>query len=74
MDFKRQYLIAKKNGKADVLRGEEISRRIEREVPISDQIAILADRDTKPEKFKKYQELRASKIKEVDSEILSFLS
>lgn len=74
MDFKRQYLIAKKNGKADVLRGEEISRRIEREVPISDQIAILADRDKKPAKFQKYQELRASKIKEVDLEILSFLS
>ena len=61
------YELAKLTGDADRLRGDEISYRIGLEVPLSEQIAILADRDTKPEKFAKYQSVRARVIAEVDA-------
>ena len=66
------YRSAKKNGLEERYRDDEISHRITSEVSLSEQIAILADRDTKPEKFKRYQELRAQKIQEVDAEIAEF--
>lgn len=67
MDFERRYLLAKANGQVERFRSDEISRRICKEVPLSDQIAILMDKDTKPEKYKKYQALRIQKIAEVDA-------
>lgn len=69
MDFKQKYLIAKKNGKGDILRGEEISRRIEMKYPTSAQIALLMDKDNKPEEWKTYQEFRAKVKADVDAEI-----
>lgn len=64
---KENYELAKINGLADRFRGDEISRRIGLEIPLSDQIAILADRDTKPDKFARYQGIRARVIAEVDA-------
>ena len=64
---KDDYEHAKINGLTDRFRGDEISRRIGLEVPLSDQIAILADRDIKPDKFTRYQGIRARVIAEVDA-------
>lgn len=69
---KDDYEHAKINGLTDRFRGDEISRRIGLEVPLSDQIAILADRDTKPDKFEKYQTIRKRIIAEVDAIIAGF--
>lgn len=66
---KYDYKHAEINGLADRLRSDEISRRIGLEVPLSDQIAILADKDEKPDKFAHYQSIRARIIAEVDAEI-----
>jgi hypothetical protein len=66
---KENYLLAKANGLADRFRSDEISHRIGLEVPLSDQIAILADKDEKPDKFAKYQTIRKRIIAEVDAEI-----
>lgn len=66
---KNKLLLAKKNGLLERFRGDEISRRITKEVPLSAQIAMLWDGNTKPEEKEAYQALR-SKIKaEVDAEI-----
>ncbi len=63
-----KYLLAKKNGLLERLRGDEISRRIAKEYPLSAQIALLMDKDTKPKEWEEYQAFR-SKIKaEVDAE------
>jgi hypothetical protein len=64
---KEDYEHAKINGLADRFRGDEISRRIGLEIPLSDQIAILADRDIKPDKFARYLSIRARVISEVDA-------
>lgn len=72
MDFKTKYLLAKANGKEEKCRGDEISARIAKEYPLSAQIAILMDAETKPEKKAKYQTFRESVISEVDAEIEEF--
>lgn len=69
MDFKAKYILAKKNGKAELLRGEEISRRIERQYPTSAQIALLMDKDVKPAEWEAYQAFRAKVKAEVDAEL-----
>lgn len=64
---KNKLLLAEKNGLLERFRGDEISRRITKEVPLSAQIAMLWD--GKPEEKEAYQAFR-SKIKaEVDAEI-----
>ena len=63
------YESAKANGLEERFRGAEISRRISHIVPISDQIALIQDKDDKPEKYAKYQALRAQIKAEVDAEI-----
>lgn len=71
--FNREnYELAKVNGDVDRFRGDEISRRIAKEVPLSEQIAILMDKDAKPEKFTKYQALRNAAIVSVDEDIKGF--
>lgn len=69
MDFKTRYLLAKKNGMAERFRGSEISRRISKVYPLSDQIALLMDEDEKPTEWEAYQEFRAKVKSEVDNEI-----
>ena len=69
---KENYECAKQNGVLEKFRGDEISRRIAKEVPLSEQIAILMDKDTKPEKFAKYQTLRMKVIVSVDEDIKAF--
>lgn len=64
---KYDYELAKATGNEDRFRGDEISHRIGLEIPLSDQIAILADRDIKPDKFTRYQGIRARVIAEVDA-------
>lgn len=65
---KAKYLIAKKNGKLEKLRSDEISRRISAKYSFSDQIAVLMDKDTKPSEWIAYQEFRAKVKAEVDKE------
>lgn len=65
---KDKYILAKKNGLLERLRGDEISRRIAKEYPLSAQIALLMDKDSKQKEWEDYQSFR-SKIKaEVDAE------
>ena len=67
MDFKTKYLLAKKNGRAEQFRGDEISRRIAKRYPLSAQIALLMDKDAKPFEFAEYQTFRAKCKEEVDA-------
>ena len=70
---KIKYQIHKANGTLDVLRGDEISRRLRgRGYPISAQIAILYDKDTKPAEYRTYQAIRAEVKAEVDAEMARF--
>lgn len=65
---KAKYLIAKKNGKLEKLRSDEIARRIIAKYSYNDQFAILMDKDTKPSQWIAYQEFRANIKEEVDRE------
>lgn len=64
-----EYILARKNGLLERLRGDEISRRIAREYPLSAQIALLMDRDIKVDEWEEYQVFRNSIKAEVDIEI-----
>ena len=66
---KAKYLLAKKNGKVEKLRSDEISKRISVKYSPSDQIAIIMDKDTKPDEWTAYQEFRANVKAEVDKEL-----
>jgi hypothetical protein len=66
---KKRYLIHKANGTLERFRGDEISRLIRKKYPLSAQIALLMDRDTKPEEFKEYQAYRQECKEKVDAEI-----
>lgn len=70
---REKYLLAKKNGLLERLRGDEISRRIAKEYPLSAQIALLMDKDTKVEEWEKYQAFRNEVKAEVDAEIEELL-
>ena len=72
MITREDYIQAVANGLGKVVRDNEIAQRINAIVPISDQIAILMDKDSKPEKYTKQQALRARIIAEVDAEIAAF--
>ena len=71
MDFKTKYLLAKKNGQVERFRGDEISRRIAKEYPLSAQIALLMDKDTKADEWATYQAFRAQVKDDVDKEIVA---
>ena len=68
---KNKYLLAKANGVAETFRGDEISRRICAKYPFSAQIALLMDKDDKPEEWEEYQAFRESIKAEVDEELSS---
>lgn len=72
MITREDYIQAVANGLGETVRDEEIARRITLITPIPDQIGILMDKDTKPEKFAKQQALRARIMAEVDALIASF--
>lgn len=65
---KAKYELAKKNGKLEKFRSDEISKRISAKYSFSNQIAILMDKDTKPDEWNAYQEFRAKVKAEVDEE------
>lgn len=65
---KDKYLLAKKNGLLERLRGDEISRRIAKEYPLSAQIALLMDKEAKPQEWEEYQAFRINVKAEVDAE------
>lgn len=69
MDFKTKYLLAKENGQLERFRGDEISKEIAKTTPLSAQIAILMDKETKPEQFEQYQTIRNSAKQTVDAKI-----
>lgn len=66
------YILAKENDLLERYRGDCISRRIARETPLSTQIALLMDRDTKPEALAGYQIIRQQAKDEVDAKIEEF--
>lgn len=66
---RNKYILAKANGIEDRFRGDEISHRIAKEYPMSAQIALLMDRDSKPTEYAAYQELRRKVKDEVDADI-----
>ena len=66
---KEKYLIAKKNGKIEKLRSDEIARRISAKYSMNDQISVLMDKDTKPSEWYSYQEFRAKVKADVDIEL-----
>ena len=66
---REKYLLAKANGLEERFRGDEISRRIAQEYPLSAQIALLMDKDDKPDEWTQYQEFRSKIKSEVDAEI-----
>ena len=69
---KEKYLLAKKNGLADRLRGDEISRRIAKKYPLSAQIALLMDKESKPAEWEAYQTYRRTVKDNVDAIIATF--
>ena len=66
---KEKYSLAKANGLVERFRGDEISRRIAVEYPLSSQIALLMDKDDKPEEWEAYQAFRERVKKDVDADI-----
>jgi len=70
---KENYELAKKNNDLDRFRGDEISRRISKQYPISAQIAILMDSEAKPHKKASYLEFRAKIIAEVDADLQTII-
>ena len=66
---KNKYILAKANGLEERFRGDEISRRIAKKYPLSAQIALLMDKDEKPEEWATYQAFRERVKAEVDAEI-----
>ena len=69
---KAKYLLAKKNGKLEKLRSDEISRRIATKYSLNDQIAVLMDKDMKPTEWTAYQAFRTKVKAEVDNEFLEY--
>lgn len=67
-----EYEQAKANGKLEQLRGDMISKRIGRKYPLSAQIAILMDRESKPSEWQEYQRYRAQIKAEVDAILAGF--
>ena len=65
---KDNYLVDKKNGLLERLRGDEISHRIAKEYPLSAQIALLMDKDSKQKEWEEYQSFRSKVKAEVDAE------
>ena len=63
------YELARASGTLELLRGDEISRLIRAKYPLSAQIAILMDRDTKPAEFEAYQAFRAECKAKVDEQM-----
>jgi hypothetical protein len=66
---KEKYLLAKANGLEERFRGDEISRRIAKEYPLSAQIALLMDKDLKYDEWVTYQAFRQRVKEEVNAEI-----
>ena len=64
-----QYETHKASGTLHILRGEEISSKIRECYPLSAQVAILFDKDTKPDKYAAYQAFRADVKAQVDAEM-----
>jgi hypothetical protein len=69
---KENYECAKINGDLERFRGDEISRRIAKEYPLSAQIALLMDKDLKYNEWVEYQAFRQRVKDEVNAEIAQF--
>ena len=66
---KSNYELAKKNNDIDRFRGDEISYRISQVFPLSAQIAILMDAETKPYRKAEYEVFREEIKQWVDADI-----
>lgn len=78
MDFKTRYLLAKKNGKVEDFRGDEISKEISKTVPGNKQQALQTNmlKDlingvefSHKEEWDKYQAVRVEAKRIIDSKI-----
>ena len=69
MITRQVYEQSKASDTLELIRGDEISRLIRARYPLSAQIAILMDRDTKPAEFAAYQAFRAECKAKVDAEL-----
>ena len=69
---KKRYLIHKASGSLERFRGDEISRLIRQKYPLSAQIALLMDKETKTQEFEAYQAFRAECKAEVDAAFAAF--
>lgn len=67
---KVKFELAKKNGKIDKLRSDEISRRISAKYSFNDQMAIVMDNlmGVKLDEWNAYQDFRAKVKADVDKE------
>lgn len=66
---KLQYALSRAAGTLDIFRGDLISKRIRQTYPLSAQIALLMDKEAKPDEFAAYQAFRESVKAEVDAEL-----
>lgn len=69
---KVKYELAKANGTLELLRGDMISALIRKRYPLSAQIAILMDKDTKPKEYEAYQTFRTECKAQVDADLARF--
>ena len=69
---KRKWELAKKNGLERQYRADEIAKGVGVEYSINDQIALLFDKDTKPDEVATYQQKRAKVKEEIDAKIGEF--
>ena len=67
------FYAAKKDGKLDQVKGRAIEERIRERYSVSDELAILRQRDRKPEEFAEYDAFVEQVKADVASEIAKSL-
>ena len=63
------FCLAERNGKLEYVKSLAIEERIREKYSISDELAILRQRDTKPEEFAEYNAFAEQAKAEVSAEI-----
>lgn len=65
---KHNYYLAKKNGQLDKVKERAINERIRKRYSVSNEFAILRQRDEKPEEFEEYYKFVEQIKEEVNKE------
>lgn len=66
---KYAFCLAERDGKLDYVKSLAIEERIREKYSISDELAILRQRDTKPDEFAEYNAFAEQAKAEVNAEI-----